>query len=43
MSGPDRIRFTLATADLKSRVRAIRDIFTGLAAPVLPPVGKRKP
>jgi transcription-repair coupling factor (superfamily II helicase) len=43
MSGPDRIRFTLTTADLKSRVRAIRDIFTGLATPLPPPPGKKKP
>ena len=42
MSGQDRIRFTLATPDLKSRVRAIRDILTGLATPVPPPPGKKK-
>jgi transcription-repair coupling factor (superfamily II helicase) len=42
MSGPDRIRFTLSTADLKSRVRAIRDIFTGLASPPAALPGKKK-
>jgi transcription-repair coupling factor (superfamily II helicase) len=42
MSGQDRIRFTLATPDLKSRARAIRDILTGLATPVPPPPGKKK-
>jgi transcription-repair coupling factor (superfamily II helicase) len=42
MSGQDRIRFTLATPDLKSRVRAIRDILTGLATPMPLPPSKKK-
>ncbi|MFM8548496.1 MAG: transcription-repair coupling factor [Betaproteobacteria bacterium] len=31
MTGPDRIRFTIATPDLKSRVRVIREILASLA------------
>ncbi|MFM8555510.1 MAG: TRCF domain-containing protein, partial [Betaproteobacteria bacterium] len=39
MSGQDRIRFTLATPDLKARVKAIRDILAALSSP---PAGKKK-
>ena len=32
MAGPDRIRFTLSTPDLKSRIRAIREILDALSS-----------
>ena len=33
LAGPDRLRFTIATSDLKSRVQRIREIIAGLGRP----------